>query len=93
MKVIKLIWEDIQHGKNLDLYLAIPTAFTAVVFNFLGIADVSIILSLILALTGVLAISALTSRHTLKSLKAAYSVQNFFLEKFPDQLNKDIKSA
>ena len=93
MKAFKHFWSDIRQGNNIDLYLAAPTAFVVVALSFLGIANDSIILSVLLAISGVLTISALYNRHAISELKTNPSVNNIFLEEFPPELNRQVEAA
>ncbi len=63
MKVLKIIWDDIQRGENIDLYITVIVAIGLAIANVLNFASEELIAPITLAVLGLLAISNLINRH------------------------------
>lgn len=68
MRILQTLWNDIKHGKNIDLYATITVAFGLVMLNFFGITSQGLANSVILTVLGFLAISALVNRSSFEQL-------------------------
>lgn len=68
MKQLRRVWEDIQHGENVDLYVAAPLAILIAILGIFGITSPQLVSSITLVILGLLATSLLTSRHAVKDL-------------------------
>jgi hypothetical protein len=98
MNIFRQIWGDIRRGQNVDLYVTVFLALGLAVLNVLGLASELWTISAILAALGILAVSALSSRHCLRAVsdstdKALQAIQirfgerpsaeQFFLDNMP----------
>lgn len=69
MKFSENFWREIKRGESIDLYATIVLAFTLVLLNAIGVhMSEGLIGSLTLTVLGLLAISALVSRHRIEQL-------------------------
>lgn len=70
MHFVKRLWNDIQHGQNLDIYITALVALVIAVFGVVGIASQNLISAAILAVLALLLSSLLTARHQNDKLQA-----------------------
>jgi hypothetical protein len=70
MHFIKRLWNDIQHGQNLDIYITALVSLVIAVFGVVGIASQNLISAAILAVLALLLSSLLISRHQNDKLHA-----------------------
>jgi len=69
MQFLERAWRDIRRGENIDLYLSVVVAFAVTILNFLGAATGTLTQSIMLAILGLMAFSALGSRHLIEGIK------------------------
>jgi hypothetical protein len=74
-KWLKTITGDIKRGENIDVYIMFFAALAFALLGFIGKISSDILSAGILGTLGVLAISTLTTRHTIQELSAA--LRNF----------------
>jgi hypothetical protein len=70
---LRLIFDDIRHGKNIDIYLTIMLAIGVAVLGVAGVADYEIISAATLGTLGLIAAAILTGRRTTAELEDAAS--------------------
>jgi hypothetical protein len=73
VRVLRHIWRDLRHGENVDLYPVIVISLVATVLSQLGLASQKLIVSLLLALVGLLAIAMLVNRRQNEQLTTMLS--------------------
>jgi len=98
MGIFRQAWDDIRRGQNIDLYVTVILALGLAVLNILGRASEPWTISTILAALGILAVSALSSRHCLQAARDSTdkalqvmqirfgerpSAEQFFLDNMP----------
>jgi len=95
MKIFQRIWNDIQRGGNIDLYLTVVVAIGLVVLNLVGVASQTLVAPLTLAVLGLLAISNLGNRYKIEELieKLSQTSHTVFIEEFPPNFKSDIEGA
>ncbi len=96
MKPLRRFWNDIRHGENIDLYVAVPLAILIAILGVFGITSPQLISSITLAVLGLLATSLLTSRYAVKELleKLTQTSDSIFLKDFADSnLERDFEEA
>jgi len=94
MKFIERVWEDVQQGENIDLYLTVIVAIVLTLLNVFGIAPQSAIAPMTLTVLSLLAITSLVNRRKVEEmLKVIKAREQIFLTEFPaDFLNYVEKS-
>jgi hypothetical protein len=70
MKLFSRIWDDVRHGENIELYLAIAAAFVLTIINLFGIDIGKWLSTVTVAVLGGLAVSNLVNRNHLVGLRA-----------------------
>ena len=95
MKTLRLIWDDIRKGENIDLYLTIVAAVLFVVLNLVGVTSQSFLAPLTLAVLALLAITNLGNRHRMEELleQKAHTLDDFFQEEYPPSYKNDFDHA
>jgi len=63
MKLLQRIWDDVQRGENIDLYLTVIAAIGLAALNILGFAPQALIAPITLAVLGLIAVSNLSNRY------------------------------
>jgi 8-oxo-dGTP pyrophosphatase MutT (NUDIX family) len=91
MAVLKMIWQDIRRGENIDSYANIVIAFVVAVLGAIGVAPPPLVASLNLLVLGVLAWSSLVNRHKLE--EGSKSIDDVLLTEYPASLAADIDRA
>jgi hypothetical protein len=94
MKTLQRIWKDIKRGENIDVYLTIVISFVLGILNLFGLASSTWLFSAILAVLGILAISALRTEHHFEEV-VEYQARSkdIFMYDFPATLQEDISKA
>lgn len=92
MKILKVLWNDIKQGENIDSYVAIFVAITLSVVSLFGIASQSLLVSITLAVLALLAITNLGSRHRLDAVLNR-NRSEFFIKEFPGNIVDDMRKA
>ena len=92
---LKRIWQDIQHGENIDLYVTVIAAIVLAFLNVFGVTASTWVAPLIPAILALLAISILGNRHRLEMLLETSSgmTRQPFIEEFPPELSSDLAKA
>jgi len=94
MNVLKNVWKDIQRGRNLDIYITIAISITVVILDILGITDLSVVTSAILATLALVSGSLLRNRQEdekiRQSLSAISSAASFNLLQHEFDVKKHI---
>jgi hypothetical protein len=96
MKTIKLIWNDIKHGENIDLFATVLLAFGLAIVSLFGVSTSTWVPSLTLAVLGLLAISNLVNRYRIDVMlkKSSETTETLFLEEFSsEQQTSDFDNA
>lgn len=96
MKLLRQVWEDVQRGENIDLYVAVPLAIVIAILGILGITSSQLISSITLVILGLLATSLLTSRYAVKELSRKLTQTadiTFFKELTESSFESDFESA
>ncbi|MCP4357727.1 MAG: hypothetical protein GY796_06895 [Chloroflexi bacterium] len=95
MSFLKHIWEDIKRGENIDLYVVIPIAISLAILNIIGFVSSRFIEPITLIILGLIAISLLVNRNTVRMLSNEISLQvnSVFYRKFPSTFESDIREA
>jgi hypothetical protein len=63
MKSLKVIWEDVKSGRNIDIYITVVIAFAIALLDIFGIVNQSVISSATLAVLALVAYSLLQDRR------------------------------
>lgn len=66
MKFVRRVGQDVRHGDNIDLYVAVVAAVGVAILNVVGAASQALVASVTLAVLAVLATAAVVSRHRLE---------------------------
>lgn len=92
---LERIWQDIQRGENIDLYVTVIAAVILAVLNILGVTASTWVAPLTQAILALLAITILGNRHRLEMLLEASSgtTKQPFIEEFPPELSTDLEKA
>lgn len=94
MRLLQRIWDDVKKGENIDLYVTVVVALGLVLLNLVGFAPQNWIAPITLAVLGLLAISALGSRHRLEELSHRLTQSSdIFLDEFPPGLKNDFEAG
>ncbi|MCP5099833.1 MAG: hypothetical protein GY943_30120 [Chloroflexi bacterium] len=95
MRFFRQIWEDIKQGENIDLYLVVPVAIVLALLNILGLVSAQLVEPLTLIILGLIAISLLGNRNTVKNLSKALkkNTSDIFYRDFPAHFKDDIENA
>lgn len=96
MKFLRLAWQDIKRGENIDLYVAVILAISLAILATLNISLAqNLIAPITLLVLSLLAISHLSNRHALEELshKVSESSNTLFLEEFPARLKDDFRQG
>ena len=95
MQTIRRVLQDVQQGKNIDLYLTVIAAVTVSVLSLLGVALPTWTASLTLAVLALLATGMLVNRKKLDLLIETTSTitEVPLTSQFPPELSSDIESA
>ena len=96
MKKLRRVWDNIRHGENIDLYVAVPLAILIAILGIFGITSPQLIASMTLVILGLLATSLLTNRHAVKELsqKLTQTSNTVFLTDFSESnLERDFEEA
>ena len=82
MNLLRRIWNDIRHGENIDLYVAVPLALIIAIFGIFGITSSELIASITLIILSLLATSLLANRYAVKELskKLSETSDTFFFK-------------
>jgi hypothetical protein len=68
-KSLRSIWDDIRQGHNVEVYLTVLICLVVLILNLLGVVDMKIVTSAILAVLSLEAFSLLTNRHSEQALQ------------------------
>lgn len=96
MKLLRQAWDDIRHGENIDLYVAVPLAILVAICGLVGITSPQLISSMTLVILGLLASSLLANRHAVKELsrKLTQTSDTIFLKDFTEtNIERDFEGA
>lgn len=102
MNYIRLVWQDIKRGVNLDIYITVIVSVVIAILGVTGIANNAVLFSAVLATLALLSTSLLVNRKdndgirdALAQIKPARSkADDFFdLEHELDELIQNIRSA
>jgi hypothetical protein len=93
MKFLKIVWNDLRQGENIDLYLTIVAALGISILNLTGLASEQWIPTITLAVLALLAVTNLVNRHKLDEVILQQQTAEHFIEKYPASVSNDIKSA
>jgi hypothetical protein len=75
-RFFKRLWEDIQHGENIDLLATIVLVFVITILNGLGIASLQLVSSTTMAVLGLIAIGLLITRYKLDEIHRRENSEN-----------------
>ena len=94
MNTLSRIWSDIRNFDNLDQYLTVALALGLSVLSLFGVGT-QYVDSVTLAVLGLLALSAVASRHRIDDLQRnlAGTATALFVEEFPEDLKKNLEEA
>jgi hypothetical protein len=73
MQFIRHVWNDIQSGQNLDIYITASLSLIIAVFGILGIANQNVISAAVLAVLALLLSSLLVARHQNNKIQTVLS--------------------
>jgi len=92
---LQRIWEDLQQGENVDLYVAVSTAVVVVLLDVLEIAPQSWLAPINLAVLAVLAAAMLGNRYRLEKIvqRMDRTTTQFFQRNFPENLEDDLRKC
>jgi hypothetical protein len=90
VKLLKLIWQDIRQGENIDSYIAIIAALGLSIANILGFSNQGLLASVTLAVLALLAVTNLGNRHRLDAALKRNS-DSIFMRKNPETLQDDLE--
>lgn len=93
MNFLKLIWQDILHGENIDLYLTVVAALILSLGNLLGVVPGSFLLPVTMAILALLAITNLVNRRKLDEVLNRQEAKELFLDDYPNTVTQDIENA
>lgn len=93
MKILKKIWDDIQQGENIDLYITVLAAILLAVLNIIGLASDKWLAPITLAVLALLAISNLGSRNKLEKILEQTTRPKYLLQEYPAELKNDITNS
>lgn len=96
MKQLHRVWEDIQHGENVDLYVAVPLAILIAILGIFGITSPQLVSSITLIILGLLASSLLANRHAVQELsqRLVQTSETIFFKDLADtNVEPDFESA
>lgn len=77
MKVLRRIWNDVQRGENIDLYVLLVVAISTSIVSLLGFIPEEYLLPIILSGLALIAVSVLINRHKSEQiLESVRHIQN-----------------
>jgi hypothetical protein len=86
MKYIKMVWNDIRKGENIDLYLTVILAISLTILSLVGFASNSLLPPLTLAVLALLSIASLVNRHQTNTLFERLEKIIGSFDVFPNQI-------
>lgn len=75
MKILRIIWNDIRSGQNIDVYITVGVAIVVGVLGILSIASSTIIASATLAILALMAINLLLNRYENENIRKLIAQQ------------------
>ena len=94
MYILKRIWDDVRHGKNIDLYVTVSASIVLTLLSLLGRVSETKITSITLSVLALIAISLLVNRYKVEELLNNSRTNDIvFFDEFPESMISEIENA